>query len=81
MSEPEAIRDAVESFLALDARTARTPIVADLSEASLVRVVTRLFARRRACSVAFYRRAGAIVAGTLQLGIGPAAVAWRRARA
>ena len=81
VSEPEAIRDAVESFLALDARTAKAPIVADPSEASLVRVVTRLFARRRACRVEVFRRAGEIVAGTLHLGIGPASVAWRRARA
>lgn len=81
VSEPAAIRDAVESFLALDARTAKAPIVADPSEASLVRVVTRLFARRGACRVAFFRRAGEVVAGTLHLGVGPAAVAWRRARA
>lgn len=81
VSEPAAVRDAVESFLALDARTAETPIVADPSEASLVRVVTRLFARRDAMRVELFRRAGEIVAGTLHLGIGPDAVAWRRARA
>lgn len=81
VSAPAAIRDAVESFLALDARTAKTSIVADPSEASLVRVVTRLFARREAMRVELFRRAGEIVAGTLHLGVGPAAVAWRRARA
>ena len=55
--EPAAIRDAVESFLALDARTATAPIVADPSEAALVRVVTRLFARRKAMRVELFRRA------------------------
>ncbi|MDP4003133.1 hypothetical protein [Methylobacterium sp. NEAU K] len=79
--EPAAVRDAVETFLALDARTARRPIVADPSEASLVRVVSRLFGRRGALRVEFLRRAGEIVAGTLHLGAGPASVAWRRARA
>lgn len=81
VSEPAAIRDAVESFLALDARTAKAPIVADPSEASLVRVVTRLFARRHAMRVDLFRRAGELVAGTLHLGSGPGAVAWRRAQA
>lgn len=81
VTEPAAVRDAVETFLALDARTAARPIIADPAEASLVRVVTRLFARRGGLRVEFLRRAGAIVAGTLHLGVGPAAVPWRRARA
>ncbi|MDP4025100.1 hypothetical protein Q8W71_20940 [Methylobacterium sp. NEAU 140] len=80
-AEPAAVRDAVETLLALDARTAKAPIVADPSEASLVRVVSRLFARRRACRVEIFRRAGEVVAGALHLGSGPAAVLWRRAGA
>ncbi|MCJ2054280.1 GNAT family N-acetyltransferase [Methylobacterium sp. J-070] len=80
MTEPEAVRDAVETFLTFDARTARRPIIADPSEASLVRVVSRLFGRRGALRVEFLRRAGEIVAGTLHLGAGGASVPWRRAR-
>ncbi|MHB2209110.1 GNAT family N-acetyltransferase [Methylobacterium sp. CM6257] len=81
VTEPEAVRDAVETFLTLDARTARRPIIADPAEASLVRVVSRLFARRGALRVEFLRRAGEIVAGTLHLGAGSASVPWRRVRA
>ncbi|MEL6059885.1 MULTISPECIES: hypothetical protein [unclassified Methylobacterium] len=77
----QAVRDAVETFLTLDARTARRPIIADPAEASLVRVVSRLFGRRGALRVEFLRRAGDIVAGTLHLGTGAASVPWRRARA
>lgn len=81
VTEPAAVRDAVETFLTLDARTAARPIIADPAEASLVRVVTRLFARRGALRVEFRRRAGAVVAGTLHLCAGANAVPWRRARA
>ncbi|MCJ2068242.1 GNAT family N-acetyltransferase [Methylobacterium sp. J-030] len=81
VTEAQAVRDAVETFLALDARTARQPIVADPAEASLVRVVSRLFGRRGALRVEFLRRAGELVAGTLHLGAGAASVPWRRARA
>lgn len=81
VTEPAAVRDAVETFLALDARTAARPIIADPAEASLVRVVTRLFARRGALQVEFRRRAGAVVSGTLHLCAGFNAVPWRRARA
>lgn len=77
---PDAVRDAVETFLTLDARTAKRPIIADPAEASFVRVVSRLFARRGALRVEFLRRAGEVVAGTLHLGAGPSAVPWRRAR-
>lgn len=79
--EPARIRDAVESFLALDARTAGRPIVADPSEAAMVRVVTRLFARRRAVRVDLARRSGEIVAGSLRLGAGRRAALWRSAPA
>ncbi|MCJ2134745.1 hypothetical protein MKK69_11860 [Methylobacterium sp. J-026] len=79
VTAPDAVRDAVETFLTLDARTAERPIIADPAEASLVRVVSRLFARRGALRVEFLRRAGAIVAGTLHLGTGAASVPWRRA--
>jgi hypothetical protein len=81
VTEPACVRDAVETFLALEARTAERPIIADPAEASLVRVVTRLFARRGALRVEFLRRAGEVVAGTLHLCAGPASVPWRRARA
>ncbi|MFD0938596.1 hypothetical protein ACFQ12_25855, partial [Methylobacterium trifolii] len=77
--EPARIRDAVETFLALDARSGPRPIVADPSEAALVRVVSRLFARRQQMSVEFARRSGEVVAGTLRLGAGPHSVAWRHA--
>lgn len=77
--EPGQIRDAVERFLTLDAHHSSRPIIADPSEASLVRVVTRLFARRRETTVEFARQAGEIVSGTLYLGSGPARVAWRHA--
>ena len=80
-TEPDAVRDAVETFLTLDARTAARPIVADPAEASFVRVVSRLFARRGALRVELLRRAGEVVAGTLHLGTGPASVPWRRAKA
>lgn len=79
--ETHAVRDAIETFLTLDARTAQRPIVADPAEASLVRVVSRLFGRRGALRVEFLRRAGEIVAGTLHLGVGASSVPWRRARA
>ena len=81
VTEAQAVRDAVETFLTLDARTARRPIIADPAEASLVRVVSRLFGRRGALRVEFLRRAGEVVAGTLHLGAGATSVPWRRARA
>lgn len=81
VTEARAVRDAVEIFLTLDARTAQRPIIADPAEASLVRVVSRLFGRRGALRVEFLRRAGEIVAGTLHLGSGATSVPWRRARA
>ncbi|MGV7031095.1 GNAT family N-acetyltransferase [Methylobacterium symbioticum] len=77
--DPAQVRDAVETFLALDARTARRPIIADPAEAAMVRVVSRLFARRRQISVELARSGGTVVAGTLHLGSGPRAVAWRHA--
>lgn len=79
VNDPAAIRDAVEAFLALDARTARKPIVADPGEASMVRVVTRLFARRRAVTVELATRAGEVVAASLHLGTGGATIPWRQA--
>ncbi len=77
--EPERVRDAVETFLALDARTARRPIIAEPQEAAMVRVVTRLFARRQQLVVALASRGGALVAGTIHLGQGTASIAWRHA--
>ena len=79
VSDPVQIDAALEAFLALDARHAARPIIADPSEASMVRVVTRLFARRGQMHVELARRAGEIVAGTLHLGAGARAVAWRHA--
>ena len=74
---PALIPAAVEEFLALDARHAARPIIADPSEASMVRVVTRLFGRRGQMRIALARRAGELVAGTLHLGAGARAVVWR----
>ncbi len=79
VSAPGLILSAVEEFLALDARHAARPIIADPSEASMVRVVTRLFARRGQMRIELARRAGELVAGTLHLGAGARAVVWRRA--
>ncbi|GJE41584.1 hypothetical protein [Methylobacterium soli] len=79
ISEPVRIRDAVEAFLVLDARASRKPIVADPAEAAMVRVVTRLFARRRQVSVDLARHRGEIVSGALQLGAGDGSVIWRQA--
>ncbi|WP_156453678.1 MULTISPECIES: hypothetical protein [Methylobacterium] len=77
--EPERVRDAVEALLALDARTARRPIIAEPQEAAMVRVVTRLFARRQQLAIALASRAGGLVAGTIHLGQGHGAIAWRHA--
>ncbi|WP_243999636.1 hypothetical protein [Methylobacterium sp. E-005] len=78
--DAQAADDAVAIVRTFEARTAPHPIIADPAEASLVRV-GRLLARRGALRRAFLRRAGAFVAGTLQLGTDAASVAWRRARA
>jgi hypothetical protein len=77
ISEPHRIRDAVEAFLLLDAEVSNAPIIADPSEAAMVRVVTRLFAERRQVTVTLTHRDGAVVAATLTLGVGAKAVDWR----
>jgi len=77
--EPHRIRDAVEEFLVLDAAHAARPILDDPSEASFVRVVTRLFARRQRAAVDLSRRHDHVVDAVLRLGAGPQAVVWRRA--
>lgn len=79
IAEPHRIRDAVEEFLGLDAAHAAAPIIGDPCEATLVRVVTRLFAERRQCAVDLTRRDGQVVAASLILGTGLQAVVWRRA--
>ncbi|WP_336489748.1 hypothetical protein [Methylobacterium nigriterrae] len=79
VTEPRRIRDAVETFLLLDAKASRRPIVADPSEAAMVRVVTRLFARRRQASVEIERIRGEVVSGRLRLGADQDAVVWRQA--
>lgn len=79
IAEPERIRDAVEEFLVLDAEVSSAPIIGDPSEAALVRVVTRLFARRRQACVEFTRHGGTVVAAKLSLGAGAQAVVWRKA--
>lgn len=79
VSDPARIRDAVETFLGLDARASQKPIVADPSDAAMVRVVSRLFARRRQASVELVRRGGEVVSGALRLGSGAKAVTWRQA--
>ncbi|MCJ2036722.1 hypothetical protein [Methylobacterium sp. J-068] len=79
ISDPYAVRDAVEAFLLLDAEVSSAPIIGDPSEAAMVRVVTRLFAQRRQAMVELTRRDGAVVAATLILGTGAGAVRWRHA--
>lgn len=79
ISEPHRIRDAVEAFLLHDAEVSAAPIIGDPSEAALVRVVTRLFARRRQVTVALARRDDRIVSVSISLGAGPGAVIWRLA--
>lgn len=79
VSDPARITAAVEAFLVLDARHAAQPIIADPSETSMVRVVSRLFARRGQMRIELARRAGELVAGTLHLGAGARAVVWRHA--
>jgi hypothetical protein len=77
IADPERIRDAVEIYLSLDARTSPSPIVNDPSEAAMVRVVMRRFAQRRLASVDVMRRDGTAIAARLRLGIGPQALIWR----
>lgn len=79
ITEPRRIRDAVEAYLAFDAQVSREPIVRNLSQSSLVRVVTRRFAERRQTSVDFARKDGIIVAAALRLGSGPGSIVWRQA--
>lgn len=78
IADPELIRDAVEEFLGLDARASPDPIIADPSQAAMVRVVTRLFARRRQIVVDLVRRDDLVVAATLRLGDGAGSVVWRQ---
>jgi hypothetical protein len=78
ISEPHRIRDAVEAFLLLDAEVSTAPIIADPSEAAMVRVVTRLFAQRRQATVALTRRDGAVVAASVTLGVGAESVIWKQ---
>ncbi|HEX8416486.1 MAG TPA: hypothetical protein VF641_02680, partial [Methylobacterium sp.] len=74
VTDPLRLRDAVETFLSLDARVSAEPIVDDPSRAAMVRVVMRRFAERRLASVELGRRDGTIVAAKLRLGVGPRAV-------
>lgn len=75
ITDRRRIRDGVEQFLALDARTARAPLIANPIDATLVRVATRLFARRHEVSVELERSDGEIVSGSISLGEG-ARVPW-----
>lgn len=79
--DPNQVRDAVEAFLLLDAEASSAPIIGDPSEAAMVRVVTRLFARRNQVTVTLTRRADRIVAATITLGAGASALVWRQAEA
>lgn len=78
ITDRRRVRDGVEHFLALDARTSRAPLIADPAAATLVRVVTRLFARRGQVRVELGRRGGEVVSGSVWLGEGNG-VAWRSA--
>lgn len=79
--DPNQVRDAVEAFLLLDAEASSAPIIGDPSEAAMVRVVTRLFARRNQVTVTLTRRADKVVAATITLGAGASALVWRQADA
>lgn len=75
--EPVLMRDAVERFLLLDAERSRRALIADPAESAIVRVVTRLFAKRGAARVELGRRGDALVSGAIRLGKPGQDVLWR----
>jgi hypothetical protein len=68
---PAQIRDAVESFLALDAAQAKArgaaALIQNAGTASFVRTMTRQLARRGLCRLDLVRRGGSPVAATIVL--------------
>ncbi|GJE28045.1 hypothetical protein [Methylobacterium organophilum] len=76
-AEGPAIRDAVERFLLADARASDTPLLSDPSDSTLVRVVTRLFARRGQAEVELGEREGRVVRAAIRLGAPGARITWR----
>lgn len=79
--EPRAIRDAVEEFLALDARLSQADGLPALIEqpgaALLVRTLTRELARSRRCRVDLLRSGERLAAGAITLRSGGRAWLWR----
>lgn len=73
----DAIRDAVERFLLLDAQRSRRPILPDPAAASTLRVVSRLFARRGLIEVELNSAWGDVVSGAIRLGREGERVIWR----
>lgn len=74
---PALMRDAVEQFLLLDAERSRRPLIADPAQSAIVRVVTRLFAKRGEAVVELGRRNGEVVSGAIRLGQREQDVLWR----
>ena len=74
------VRDAVETFLVLDAaraeRRAGPCLLQDPASVTFLRAATRRFAARDACAVDLVERDGRVVGAALTLGRGGAARAW-----
>ncbi|GLS45942.1 hypothetical protein [Methylobacterium brachythecii] len=75
----DAIRDAVERFLLVDAQRSRRPILSDPAAASTLRVVSRLFGRRGLIEVELNSAGGDVVSGAIRLGREGERVIWRSA--
>lgn len=78
---PDGVREAVERFLVVDARRSRRPILADPGMATMVRVTTRLFARRGLALIEFGHRGTELVSGAIHLGKPDARILWRSVNA
>lgn len=80
---PAQIRDAVESFLILDAAGAkarrRAALIQDCGAASFLRTATRQLARQRRCRVELLRHDDAAVAATIMLETAEASWLWQSA--
>jgi hypothetical protein len=74
------IRDAIETFLVIDALEAkecrRAPLIQDPGAASFIRTATRQFARARRCRVVTIRIDGKAAASAITLETGDAAWLW-----
>lgn len=77
IASPDRVRDAIERFLVVDANRSRRPILADPGMATMVRVMTRLFARRGLALIEIGHRGTELVSGAILLGRPDARVLWR----